>query len=98
MNDWQSIAIIILVVLVSCAFMGFGAWWGFQTIEKPNRLRKLFLVLCAVYIAGAIHEIWGVLTGTVPLWSMIFLPFPVCFAWLYLRWAARITVPPKTQI
>ena len=95
MTQWQSVAIIIVAVLTSCAFMGLSAWWAFQTVEKPSRLRKILLLLGAVYIAGAINGIWGVVNGSAPLWSMLFLPIPVGAAWLYLRSAARTSVPPK---
>jgi hypothetical protein len=96
MTQWQRVAIIIVAVLTSCALMGSSAWWAFQALEKPSRLRNFLLLLGAVYIAGAINGIWGVVNGSAPLWSMLFLPIPVLVAWLYFRSAARISVPPKS--
>ena len=95
MPEWATVFIIIVGVLASCAVLGWMGWWVLQLPEKPRRLRRLLLFLGAIYLIGAISGVWKAATGEAPVWSLLFLPLSLGLAWLCLRSATNIRVPPK---
>ncbi len=95
MPHWATVVIIIAVVLVCCALIGWMGWWVLQWPERPRTLRRVLLFLGVLYLVGAVTGTWRAATGEAPLWSLLFLPLSLGIAWLYLRSAGNVRVPPN---
>ncbi len=92
---WATVVIIITVVLACCALIGWMGWWVLQWPERPRTLRRVLLFLGVLYLIGAVTGVWRAATREAPLWSLLFLPLSLGIAWLYLRSARNICVPPN---
>jgi hypothetical protein len=92
------IATIIVGVLAFSAFLAWMAWRLCKSAERaerdPQYLRRSLLRLGLLYVGCAVFGIAEVATGRQPIESLIGLPIGAALAWLYLRAAIRVKVPP----
>lgn len=94
-----TVATIIIGVLAVTAILAWIMWRAFRMQERaerdPRYLRRLLLVLPALYACSTVYAVEQVLTGKEPLQALIGLPIVVVISWAYVRTALRVKVPPK---
>jgi heme A synthase len=98
MSSWKIVATSIIGVLVSTAFLAWMMWRVCRSAERAERdskyLRRRLFGLGMIYVAAAVFGIVEVATGREPIQALIGLPIGATFAWLYLRAAVKVGVPP----
>jgi hypothetical protein len=94
-----AIATVIVGVLVASGFLAWMMWRSFRSVERmerdPRYLRRWLIWLVTIYVLGAVFAVSSVITGKQPIQSLAGLPVVLLLAWLYLRSALKVNVPPK---
>jgi hypothetical protein len=92
------IALVIAAVSVASAVLASAAWSIWKEAERAEgdaRYRRRVLIRMALlYVACAVFGIAEVIAGRAPKESLIGLPIAALLAWLWLRAAIRLKVPP----
>jgi len=92
------IASVIVGVLAVSALLAWAMWRACKTAERAERdprfLRRILLGFGLLYIASAVYDVAEVIAGKEPLQSLIGLPIGAALAWLFLKAALRVKVPP----
>jgi len=92
------IATVVVGVTASSAFLGWMIWRAWKSAEgaesDSRHRRRILLRLGLLYVGCAVFGIAEVVTGREPKESLIGLPIAALLAWLYLRTAMRVKVPP----
>jgi len=92
------IATTIVGVSASCAFLAWMMWRAWQSAERaardPKYLRRRLFWFGVFYVGVAVFGIAEVATGREPIQALVGLPIGLLFAWVFLRAAVRVKVPP----
>ena len=96
-------AIISIVVGVSAASALLG-WMAFRLarhmdrVEREPRYKRRWLLYgAAIYGFGIVAGVSQVLSGDAPLATLLCVPIPLLFVWLYLRAAKQVKIPPDPR-
>jgi len=93
------IATIIASVLAATAFLAWMMWRVCKSAERaerdPRYLRRRLFGLGMLYVGCAVYGIAEVVAGREPKEILVGLPIGAALAWLYLRAAIRVKVPPS---
>lgn len=93
------IAAVIVGVLALSALLAWGTWRVCKTAERaeldPRFLRKILLGLGLLYVISAALALGKVIAGKEPVQSLVGLPIGAALAWLFLRAAVRVKLPPS---
>ena len=88
----------IVVVGVTTALLVWGCFRLVRDAERmernPELLRRRFLRLGLFYIAVAVPAILQVATGREPPITLIGLPIAAALAWLLIKHASNVKIPP----
>ena len=93
-----TIATIIVSVLAASAFLAWMMWRACKSAERAERdaryLRRRLFQLGILYVGCAVYGIEEVATGKEHKEILLGLPIGLTLAWLYLRAASRVKIPP----
>jgi threonine/homoserine/homoserine lactone efflux protein len=96
---WSFIVAVILAVAAVSAFLAFMAWKLFKSAERaerdPRYLRRRLLSFGLLYAFGAVYGITELITGKEKVPTLVGLAMGATLAWLYLKAAASVKVPPS---
>jgi hypothetical protein len=94
-----TLAAVIIGVSVTTVIFVWIIWRGWKSTERAEtdlrHRRRIFVRLGLVYVVSSVIGVAGVLSGREPKESLLGLPVAVLLAWLLLRTALRMKVPPQ---
>jgi hypothetical protein len=94
-----TLAVIILGVALTTAVLVWASLNVCRDVERmerdPRYLRRRFLMLGLLYVGSSVFGIVEVVRGNQPPLSLIGLPIAAALAWLFIRQAANVKVPPR---
>lgn len=89
----------ILVVAVTTALLVWGGFRLIRDVEKmqrdPKLLRRAFLRMAIMYIAGSVFGIIQVATGSLPPIALMGIPVAGALAWTLIKQASNVKIPPS---
>jgi len=98
MSKLWTLTSILVGVSAASALLG---WMAFRLarhmdrVEREPRYRRRWLLYgAAIYGFGIVAGISQVLSGNAPPATLLVVPIPLLFVWLYLRAAKRVKIPP----
>ena|SRR5215472_395431 len=98
MSKLWTLTSILVGVSAASALLG---WMAFRLarhmdrVEREPRYRRRWLLYgAAIYGFGIVAGISQVLSGDAPPATLLVVPIPLLFVWLYLRAAKRVKIPP----
>jgi hypothetical protein len=94
---WMLISIVVGVSAASAllGWMAFRLARHMDRVEREPRYRRRWLLYgAAVYVLGIVAGVLKVFSGDAPPTTLLFVPIPILFVWLYLRAANQVKVPP----
>ena len=97
---WMLISIVVGVSAVSAllGWMTFRLARHMDRVEREPRYRRRWLLYGgALYGFGIVAVVSQVFSGDAPPTTLLAVPIPILFVWLYLRAAKRVKVPPASR-
>jgi hypothetical protein len=96
---WGTVTAAILGVFACSALLGWGTWRVYRSTERaerdPRYFRRRLIIGGSLYLACSTYGIVQVAMGKQPAQSLIGLPIGLLIAWVFLRTAIRVNVPPR---
>ncbi len=96
-KQWTLISIVVGVSAASAllGWMAFRLARHMDRVEKEPRYRRRWLLYgAAVYGFGIVVGVSRVFSGDASPATLLFVPIPLLFVWLYLRAAKQVKIPP----
>ena len=97
---WTLISIVVGVSAASTllGWMTFRLARHMDRVEGEPRYRRRWLLYgAAVYVFGIVAGVSQVFSGDAPPTTLLFVPIPILFVWLYLRAAKQVKIPPDPR-
>src|SRR5512133_2071127 len=95
LSVWKTISLTIVTVLACSALIGWIAWRYLKNSENQRIVRRRLYRGAGIYALGAFLGVENVISGRAPIWSLLFLPLPIYFVWVYVRAAKQIETPKQ---
>lgn len=96
------IATVVVGVSAVSAFLAWLMWRAWQSAERaardPKYLRRRLFWSGMLYVGVALFGIVEVAIGREPVQMLLGLPIGLLFAWIFLRAAVRVKVPPAQRL
>jgi len=93
------IATVIVGVLGTTAILILMLWRLTKSVGRaerdPKYLRRNMRLLGLIYVGAAVFAIVEVATGQEPIQTLFGLPIGLLLAWLWLRQAGKVKIPPS---
>jgi len=94
---WTFISVVVGVFVASALLGWFMLRLG-KSMDRansdPRYRRRQIVLLVGVYVVSMVVGVSGVIGGSQPVWSLVFLPIPLLIVYSLLRTARQTKVQP----